>query len=58
MIRTKKFEKIPAKKISTSQISIPQTTHRKPISLMAVESVYIAKIVVQVAVPTSKGIGL
>ena len=35
----KNSKKYPRKKISTSQISIPQTTHRKPISLKKVVSV-------------------
>lgn len=55
----KKIEKFPAKKISQRvKLSIPHTTHRKPISLPAVGPGYTAIIVGQVAAPSVTGIVL
>jgi len=55
----KNSKKLPAKKNSQRvKLSIPQTTHRKPISLIVAVPVYIAIIVVQEAGPSEIGIEL
>ncbi len=58
-ILSQKNLKLPAKKNSQRvKLSIPQTTHRKPIMLIVAVSVYIAIIDAQVAEPSVIGIGL